>query len=427
MPKVIPFKGVRYNPAVVDNLTAVVAPPYDIIPDTMQDELYTAHPNNIVRLILNKIDEDDTAEDNRYTRAGKFFETWCKEKVLIQDDKKSFYIYSQTYTYNNIKKERIGFIGLMELDMAGNTVLPHENTLAAPKTDRLNLVREVRANLSPIFVLYDDKNHKLVSLMKKYCSKTRPIEDVNFDKVKNRVWKLDDEAIVGQIEGFLADKDVFIADGHHRYEVSRMYATEIQKKDAPPHLKENSKYLMVYFVESDEKTLTVLPAHRIVRDAGALTIDDVTNRLEKYFTIKKLPNLNVLMEKLNKAGLYSFGMYAGTKEYYLLKLKDPGKSDKVIKDKPKVWKRLDVSILHLFIFQYVLGVADDDDNIEFTKDPKEAVKVVDEHKTNALAFFLNPTKAGEVRKIASLGERMPRKATYFYPKPLSGLVINKLT
>jgi uncharacterized protein (DUF1015 family) len=425
MPKIIPFKGLRYNPAIVDNLECVVAPPYDIISDSMQDELYRTHPNNIVRLILNKIEDVDTAKNNRYTRAGEFFNSWLKDNILVQDEGKSFYVYSQTYTYNGKKKEQMGFIGLMELDMAGNKVLPHENTLAAPKTDRLNLMREVRANLSPIFVLYDDKDHKIVSMMKKFCSKTVPVSDVVFENVRNRIWKLDDEALIEEIEKFMADKNIFIADGHHRYEVARMYATEIENKDVPQHLKESSKYLMVYFVESDENMLTVLPAHRLVRDLGELKPGDIKERLERYFTIKKVPGLKVLMSKLDKGGLHCFGMYLGKKEFYLMKLKDPVISDRAIKDKPKAWKRLDVSILHLFIFQHLLGISDGDENVEFVKDPKDIVKLMKEGQYGA-AFFLNPTKPGDVKRIASLGERMPRKATYFYPKPLSGLVINKL-
>jgi len=425
MPKIIPFEGVRYNSGKIKRLSRVVAPPYDVIPPEMQDKLYLAHPNNVVRLILNKIGKGDTAKSNRYTRAAKFFNSWLRDKILVQDAEKSFYIYSQAYTYNGKRITRTGFVGLMELDMTGKHVLPHENTLAAPKTDRLNLLREVRANLSPIFVLYDDKTRKLVTEMTKFASKNKPVIDVNFEGVQNRMWKLSDKAAIKNLERFMADKDIFIADGHHRYEVARMYAKEIVALRMSGSLKKSAKYLMVYFVESGERMLTVLPAHRLVKDIGQVTAGGILKRLERCFAIEKAKDLGAMMSKLGKSGPHSFGIYNSEAGFHIVRLKDLKESDNIISGKPKAWRRLDVSILHLFILQHLLGISDDDDNIEFVKDPAEAARAVKGGKFK-IAFFLNPTKITEVKEIARLGERMPRKATYFYPKPLSGLVINKL-
>ena len=423
MPKILPFKGVRYNPNVVKQMASLVAPPYDIIPPKMQDELYRAHPDNVIRLILNKIEKNDTPANNRYSRAAKFLNSWIKGRILVQDPEESFYIYSQGYTCNGKSVERMGFIGLMELDMTGKRVLPHENTLAAPKTDRLNLLRQVRANLSPIFVLYDDSAHKLVNEMKRFVSKNSPVIDVNFEGVRNRVWRLGDKAAIKKLERFMANKEIFIADGHHRYEVARMYAKEAAAKPMPARIKEGAKYLMVYFVESDERMLTVLPAHRLIKEMGQITIAGMLKRLGKYFDVEKAKNIDAMMSKLDKGGPHYFGVYNKEDGFRVIRLKDPEESDRVMGGRPKAWRRLDVSILHLFIFQHLLGIRDDDDNIEFLKDPGEAARSVDKGIFKA-AFFLNPTKAGEVKKIAKLGERMPRKATYFYPKPLSGLVIN---
>ena len=426
MPKILPFKGVRYNKDVIKDMTAVVAPPYDIIPVRMQGELYAKDPVNVVRLILGKINKTDGPDNNRYTRAKDFFLSWLKDNILIQDKKESFYIYSQKYKKGNKYIDQIGFIGLMGVEESGdNKVMPHENTLMAPKVDRLSLIREVRANLSPIFVLYDDAKHAIVKILKKVSSKNKPLIDIELQGVRHRMWALDDERLVKKVESLAVKKPLFIADGHHRYEVAKMYSKELDKTDVPQALKDAVKYLMVYFVESDEKMLTVLPAHRLVKDPGPLTKEDVLSRLEKYFRIYKAAGIKNLMTKLAALSkTHAFGLYFGNNNFYILKLKSTAASDKSISDKPKEWRRLDVSILHHFIFRHILNIRDEDDNIEFLKDPEETVRFIDEGKCK-IAFFLNPTKVSQVQKIAKLGEKMPRKATYFYPKQLSGLVINK--
>ena len=314
----------------------------------------------------------------------------------------------------------------MGLDLGKKTkVLPHENTLLAPKLDRLALMRATKCNLSPIFVLYEDKGRKVGSVLRRFISGNKPAIDVDFQGVNNKVWVLDDPESIGKVQKALGDSDVFIADGHHRYEVSRMYAGEVGKKNAPASEKESSKYTIAYFVESEEKALTVLPAHRVARDIGGLSKAGALGRLEKFFTVEKTAGLSKTMSRLGiLSGGHAFGMYMGGKDFYVLRLKDVKYSDSAIKDKPKDWKRLDVSILHLFVFQNVLGISDSDDNIDFFKSPEEAAELVRRGKFK-MAFFMNPTKAWQVRRIAHTGERMPRKATYFYPKPVSGLVINR--
>lgn len=416
LPQISPFKAVRYNTKKIKDLSSVIAPPYDIIPNSMQEALYRAHPRNIVRLILGKIYPRDTAGNNRYTRAKKFLDEWTRENILIKDEAPAIYIYSQRYLYGRKPIERVGFMALMDIGAGKeNKVRPHENTLAAPKIDRLNLIKNIRANLSPIFVLYDDRHHKVLNILKRSRAKHKPIIDLSFEGVRNRVWALSNPGDISRIQNFLKRKETFIADGHHRFEVARMYA---RKFNGPAHM-------LVYFVESDEKMLTILPAHRLLKDIGGLKKRAILEKISRYFDIEKSGSLKGLIRRLDSlADSHAFGLYLGGGDFRLIVLKDVKKSDRAIKAKPKAWKRLDVSILHFFLFRKVLVAKDDDDNVEFVKDPEEAVKLVDSGKCR-VAFFLNPTKASEVKRIAKLGERMPRKATYFYPKPLSGLVINK--
>jgi uncharacterized protein (DUF1015 family) len=412
----MPFKAMRYNRIKVRDISRVVSPPYDVIPKKIQDGLYRKDPHNIVRLILNKITSKDNAVNNRYTRSKRFFDAWIKKGILRRDDTDSFYIYTQIYKKGKKEIAQIGFIGLMALEMGHKEqVLPHENTLAAPKKDRLNLTRAVKANLEPIFILHDDS--AVTKAVKRFSARNRPVIDIRREGVRHLVWKMDDPAAIALIKRRMKGKNVFIADGHHRYEVARMYSKEARCSAA--------KYVMVYFVEADEKMLTVLPTHRLIKDIGKLRESGIIDKLRGFFHVVKVGGVNKMVSVLNGlSSSNSFGMYLGKGGYYILRLKDLSASDRVIRHKPKDWKHLDVSILHLFVFQRLLGIEDVDDNIGFSKDPREATKAVDSGAFKA-AFFLNPTKASQVKRIARLGERMPRKSTYFYPKQLSGLVINK--
>lgn len=426
MPSIKPFRGVVYNKSKIGDIAAVLAPPYDIIPEKMQEDLYRRDPFNFVRLELGKVKKTDSISDNRYTRSRALFESWLKNDVMVRDERDAIYIYSQEYKDGGRPLKRVGFLGLMEFGGgSSDEVLPHENTLKAPKEDRLALMREVKANLSPIFVLFDDPSRTITPFLKRRISRHKPFIDIDWDGERHKVWRLDDPAGIKKVVGCMRKAKLFIADGHHRFETAKNFARELASSDAPQSLKDASRSLMVYFVESDEKMLTVLPAHRLVKDVGSLSGAAIKDRLSALFFIEEAGTLPAMMKRLSAlSGKYAFGMYLGKGRYYLLRLKDPGQSDRVIKNKPLEWKRLDVSILHLFIFQHVLGIRDTDDNIEFVKDPKETAALVDKGAFPA-AFFLNPTRPSQVKKIAKLGERMPRKATYFYPKQLSGLVVNK--
>lgn len=426
MPVVKPFKGVLYNRTQAKDLARVVAPPYDIIPARTQRALYRSSPYNVIRLELGRAMKGDTPRKNRYTRARDFFASWLRRGVLAQDAREALYIYGQTYRFDGKTIDRLGFMGRMRLGGTGrHRVLPHENTLRAPKEDRLSLMREVNANVSPIFILYDDPSHRIARILRRASVERRPVIDLTADGVRHRVWRLDDAAAIARVGRTMRSAKTFIADGHHRFETAGTYAREARARRLSRAVRDGAQHIMVYFVETDEKMLTILPAHRLVRNAGTLTGDAALERLRPYFTVTAAGSLAAMMARLGAGAKgHLFGMYAGKNRFYLLRLKDPTSSDRASAGKPRAWRRLDVSILHRFIFQHLLGISDDDDNIEFAKDPRETAEAVDAGDFK-IAFFLNPTKASEVKAIAKLGECMPRKATYFYPKPLTGLVIHK--
>ena len=420
------FRGIVYNREKAGNIAGVVAPPYDVISSRMQEELYRKSPYNVVRLILNKIKNGDTSADNRYTRAGKHFREWLKKGVLVRDDADSLYVYAQRYKYGGKSFEMTGFIGLMALDLGkkGN-VLPHENTLKAPKADRLELMKNVGANLSPIFMLYEDPAHRISGAIGKKTKTTKPFIDVTIDGVRSRVWRISDKKSVAAIRHTMAGKKVFIADGHHRYETAVNYARYLAKTGAAREEKEAARFFMAYFAELNEKTLTILPTHRLIKDAGGLKKKGLLDKLGGAFAVEKVSSVNRMISRLEKLRRgHAFGVSMGKKDLYVIKLKSEKTALPFMGDASKAWKELDVSILHLFVIRHLLGISDADENIEFSKSAEEAAALAGRGKFK-LAFILNPTKVRQMRKVAEAGEKMPRKATYFYPKPLSGLVINK--
>lgn len=345
---------------------------------------------------------------------------------MLQEKEKSIYIYSQRYRADRRYIERIGFIGLMKLSTGKKrNVLPHENTLHAPKLDRLNLMRRVKANLEPIFVLYEDSDSIVLDILKKMCLKAKPFINIEQDGIRHRVWRLGNAFYIKKIEKLMQPKDIFIADGHHRYETAVNYFNEIRNKNLPEGLKRDAEYVMAYFVELNDEILTILPTHRLIKYTGTMKKDDILKRISEFFHIEKIKNMRLALSKLKQHDkTCGFVMYLAGRSFYILKLKDRDTTEHFIKNSSREWKRLDVTILHLFLLQHVLKIRDDDDNVEFLKDAGEAVNLINKGKYK-IAFLLNPTKILQVKRIARLGEKMPRKATYFYPKPLSGLVINK--
>ena len=439
MTHIEPFKGVLYSTKKV-KIDKVTAPPYDVIPPETQDELYNSDEYNVVRLILGKETPADSGKNNKYTRAKDFFNSWLEKNVLVQDETPAIYVYSQGYKDANTGENKTswGFLARMEIeDPKTSRVLPHENTFAKPKQDRLNLIREVRANLSPIFTLFKDEGETVRGLLRGAFNK-EPLFDLTSDGVRHRFWRLEDPLAIKKIQGFMRDKDIFIADGHHRFEVARMYREEMRTQGHKDTRTQGHKtklegydYVMVYFAPLDERDLTVLATHRLIKgmdiDAGKLL-----EKLKEYFCIEQSKNKEELFKKMAsvKTDECAFGMYFTGAPFYLLKLKKEVDLDKVIEgNRSGQWKRLDVSILHEIIFDKILRLKDKVTNEEgivlYTRDPDYAISEVKKGACKA-AFLLNPTKVDQVKNIAEIGDKMPHKSTYFYPKLLSGLLINKL-
>jgi len=434
MVKIKPFKGIHYNKDKIKKIEDVVAPPYDIISKEMQSQLCDKHPNNFVRLTLNKISNSDNEKDNRYTRAKKLFDTWLNETVLIQSDKPAIYPYKITYNIKNQEKTMNGFFVLLKLDPDYKMVKAHEHTLSKPKADRLNLMRACKTNFEPIQLLYIDKKDDIRKLIDK--SIKEPIFDVKgYDGFNHKLWKIEDEEIIHFIKEYLENQILFIADGHHRYQTAIDFANEMKNKTGCKDEDASYNYRMVILANMLDRGLSILPTHRLIKKSD-IKISSVIDKLKKYFLVQEkdiVPsssNIKELCKKIKQeissVSEHKFAIYTSNK-YYILTLKDEKIMDEFASDKSKTWRTLDVSILHKIVLENFLAINQDnlENHVRYTRVDEEAVKLVDDEKFD-FSILMNATKIDQLKAVADAGEHMPQKSTYFLPKMLSGLVVYKM-
>ncbi len=419
MAEIIPFCGLRYNRKKVKNINKIFAPPYDIISAKQQGELYRQHPLNIIRLILGKQSRNDDRRNNRYTRAGNLFKEWIKTGILVKDAVPSIYIYTQDYTFEGIAKKRIGFLARMKFEK-GKGCLPHEYTLAKPKQDRVKLIRAVQANLSPIFSFYIDKKNEIEKILKPYTREKPLISFKDKEKITHRFWQVEDKKTIQKIRRLMKRKQAFIADGHHRYEVSRSFFQEMSGKKGG---KGEFNSVMMYFTGFNEQNLSVMPTHRLVKEIP--DIENKINSLGKYFKISEAMNLKEMLSLQAEKNGFSLGMCYKNK-FYVLEMKDGCLLERLMRKLPAQWRKLDVAMLNKVVFEHIfkLNEKQKEEKVSYTRDPLFAAERIKKKKIS-VAFFPNAAKAEQVKKIALSGNRMPQKSTYFYPKPATGLVINK--
>ncbi|KJJ85590.1 Uncharacterized conserved protein UCP033563 [Candidatus Omnitrophus magneticus] len=426
MAEIKPFKGILYNSEKIKGEYGnVTAPPYDVISEEVVELFYEKSPYNIIRLILGKSSDNDTPENNKYTRAKKYLNEWIDARVLTKSSEDSFYIYSQEYTVNGEQYHRIGFIGLIKIDEPeDNNILPHEHTHSKPRLDRMKLLCQVKSNLSPIFGLYADKSGIVSKILRETISETKPIIDIKFTEEKHTLWQLSKDDNMKKIISAMKDKKIFIADGHHRYEVAKEYR-DLQRHE--PGYNGNADYVMMYFADMETpKNLTILPTHRIIKElSGFLVGEEIVKKLNVHFDVKEEKNIDDMLTRMAKdKEKHSFGVFNG-KKYYSFTLKAGEDVNKLVLEKKSAeWKNLDVSILHHFVFKTLFKINTKEGDIIYVKCHKDADNFVKESKS-ALAFFMNETPVIHLKLVAEKGDMMPQKSTYFYPKLLSGLVINK--
>jgi len=426
--QIIPFRGIHYNPDKISNISTVVTQPYDRIGEAEQAVYYDRNPYNIVRIVKGRSVAQDNGE-NVYTRAGNLLTDWLNEGVLKRDLEPALYVYHQEYSFGGEHLTRKGVIALGKLEP--ERVHAHERTLKGPKEDRLRLMRATEGNFGHIFMLYSDPSCRADEALVAAISGMSPTIEAT-DDFGNRhlVWPVTDPEVIARVQTALSEKDLYIADGHHRYETAVNFMRECEKRGWTKAAPESFDVRMMTLFNIDLPGMTIRPIHRLIH---ALSDFDPKAFLEKAgndFQVKRHATLSD-MEKAVKAGCesHTFGCYAGG-TFATLTLRDEGLMDQLITGSwSSDWKHLDISILHTAILERLLGIdakaLEEQQNVTYSRDPEDALSKVDRGEEQ-IFFLLNPTSPDEVRRVADRGEKMPQKSTDFYPKLLTGLVLSKM-
>ena len=434
MAQIAPFRGIAYNPDTV-SLAEVIAPPYDVLSPEQQDALYTKHPLNFVRIMLNKEEPTDDEATNRYTRAAGFLQKWLAEGSMIQDEKPAFYEYIQRFEHplvsEKIVERRTLFVALKLEPYENGVVLPHEETHPKAKADRLNLMRATHANPEPIYGLYQDPTLTIAKSLDAARAHTEPFLKATFatqtasNAEQHLVYRHTDPCLLSDIEEFFGSRRVWIADGHHRYETGLNYKKE-QPEAATP---QPSDYLLIGLSAFEDPGLVVLPTHRLIKNLSDARMEDLPLQLERYFTLEVTTIQAArtwIKDKI--ADQIRFALLLKDKAYKLT-LRDIALMDAVSEGHCEAWKRLDVSILQMLVLDRSLGISWMDlahtPDVAYTRDENEAVQKVQSGEYQIACLLQNPA-VNEVCDVAAAADKMPQKSTIFYPKLWSGLILRSL-
>jgi uncharacterized protein (DUF1015 family) len=426
-----PFQGVLYDPQRVD-LSRVVAPPYDVISPADQRRYYEQDPNNVVRLIAGTVHPSDTPDDNKYTRAAAFFREWLADGILRREASPRLYIYRHQFVdpTSHESRSRLGIVGVVELEPFGRGVLPHEQTHARAKADRLSLTRAVIANLSPVFALYDDPQSSVGPIIASALAEPPRLSITGDDGDHHTIWSLDGDRRFAQLAEVFDASTLYIADGHHRYETALNFRNYQRQRhpEAPPDAAFN--FVLMLLVDIADPGLTILPTHRILHDLDRFDAADLLRRLSSRHRVIARDNPSALIPSPARGGGQGGGHRIGIAlptgggqvgGFYTVDIDRPATADPV--------SRLDVSVLHEEILQRELGLTpaelEQERYLSYSRDVETVLKRVETGAAQA-AFLLRPPAVSDVVEVANAGKVMPQKSTYFYPKPASGIVFNPL-
>jgi uncharacterized protein (DUF1015 family) len=407
-----PLRTLRYEPAAVGSLAEVIAPPYDVIDDAMRAELAARSPYNVVHVDL----------PESYDGAAATMRDWRSSGVLVQEDEPAVWALRQDYTApDGAGRIRTGFFARVRVDEYGpGRIRPHERTHPGPKEDRLRLTRATRTNLSPIFALFPDSDGIAERAMTDITGE-EPFATVDGDTL----WRSSDPNLIAELQMALADAELLIADGHHRYETARVYADEVGGEG-------DHRYVLMLLCALSDPGLLVFPTHRLLTGLKDDTEKQVAIRdvLRGNFEIDELPDTSQL-EPPAEDGRVAFGyMDSFFKRPFRVTLKDQSIADRALPGLPEPYRRLDTAVLEALVLRGALKMSEDDIShlrgLQYSKDLDDAVEAVESGRADA-GFFMRATPVEQVREVAATGESMPPKSTYFYPKVPTGLVFNPLT
>ncbi len=438
MAQIAPFAGIFYSADMPTE--RVIAPPYDVLSPKQQQELYDMHPQNIVRLMLNKETPQDTPENNRYTRSAEFLREGLASGAFVQDDTPALYEYIQVFEHpldpaKSVSRRSL-FVALKLEPYENGVVLPHEETHPKAKVDRLNLMRSTNANPEPIYGLYEDPTLTVGSSLEASRQGREPLRKAVYpgvtapDAEQHLLYRHTDTCLLAELEEFFAARRIWIADGHHRYETGLNYQRERREAEGDPAGLKPYDFLLIGLSAFEDPGLVVLPTHRLVKNVSAQRMDELPLLLERYFQIEILSiEAGRAWIKHQAQGVKRFLIVLPGKSYALT-LRDGSLMDNAMAGSHcEAWKNLDVTILQAFVLDRTLGISwqtlAHTPDVAYTRDEDEAVDKVQSGEWQISCVLQNPTVM-EVRDVASAGDKMPQKSTFFFPKLWSGLVLRSL-
>jgi uncharacterized protein (DUF1015 family) len=422
MPLLRPFRPLRYNPAAVGDLAAVVAPPYDVISDAYRDTLYARSPHNVVRLILNR-------DADRYGAAARLLREWRATGVLMQDTAPALGYYVEDFRLpDGTARQRAGVIAAVHIEsFESGHIRPHERTFSRAKEDRLRLLQACRTNLSPIFGLYADRADALDPAGRVAARRTPDIDLRDDGGERHRLWLLSDAADIRAMRDALATAPVVIADGHHRYETAMAYRDRMRAAGAAdPDAAHN--FVLMYLASMSDPGLVILPTHRVLVEGMRDDPASLPERLRRHFGLVAFTHsARDAFKAALREGPGRFGVaVAGREHLFLATVDDVGSLDSYLSELAPEVRRLDVTVLDRVILRGLLGVdgtqAAQAGRLTYTHDDDSALDAVRDGAQ--AAFLINAPRIDDVVAVCAAGETMPEKSTYFFPKLLTGLVFH---
>jgi len=450
MAEIQPFRGVLYNTQRVKPAD-VLTQPYDKITPEMRERYLKLSPYNLVQIELGKEHAGDTETNNKYTRARDLYQAWLRDGVLRRSAQPALYYLEQTFAAPSSTQEgtpvpptltRRAIIARVRLHRWDEGyILPHEHTLSKPKADRMALLRACGSQQGQIFMLYPKPKRSLENIVGKALAQPT-IELVDDYDVTNKLWEVTNPETIQAVQDTLRGEKFYIADGHHRYETALAFRDECRTTAAKPDPNAPYEFVMATFVDMSDPGLVILPTHRTVSNLSAFDRQAFRKSLAKEFVVEPQPSLEKLLAAMrverasspvtSDAGGGAMPVLLGmsdAEEFALLRPKNLEALRPLFAYKPPLWDRLDVAILHVAILETLLGIDEvrlrEESNVTYWREPEKALEHVRSGAAQ-LAFFLNPTRVEAVQMIADARSRMPQKSTDFYPKLLSGLVINEV-
>ncbi len=426
MAQIKAFKGLRFDTNTAGDIKSLCCPPYDIISEEQRLAFLKVNENNIIRLELPKEGE------NPYATAAQVLKFWEDKGVLMREAKPALYVYEEEFTAYGKRNSIKGLICRLKVEeFSKGVVLPHEFTLSKAKEDRLNLMKATNCNFSQIYGLYMDEDHTSLATIDALSQGSADMQFTDDDNITHRMWIVTDEKAIEKLTNDFLDRKIYIADGHHRYETALNYRNYCRENGISKE-GDAQDYQMIFLCDMGHPGLVVFPTHRLVRDLEIFDKKAVLSKCEAYFDVENFgstEDMEKILAEKDAEGKKAFGFYTGGDEWYLLTLKDISVMDKLLPELSAASRQLDVTVLHTLILEQIFGIDKENMaaqiNLTYTKFFEEALSSVDNGKAQC-SFVLNPTKVTEIRDVASAGEKMPQKSTYFYPKMITGMVMNKL-